>query len=93
MKKHKKYYGEKDWSETLYFYSLDEDDIEWKKVNNEDIGNIKPGDTEFYLMSPPFGDEDRDGVENFDAILHGWEDMNLFITDTEIFNWYKNHRI
>ena len=35
MKKHKKYYGGKDWSETLYFYSLDEDYIEWKKEKKE----------------------------------------------------------
>ena len=93
MRKHKKYYGGKDWSETLYFYSLDEGDIEWKKENNEDIGYIKPGDTEFYLLSPPFGNNDFNSCISFDAILHGWEDMNLFITDTEVFNWYKNHRI
>lgn len=93
MKKHKKYYGGKDWSETLHFYSLDEGDIEWKKENNEDIGNIKSGDTEFYLISPPFGDNDFNSRILFDAILYGWEDMNFFITDTEVFNWYKKHRI
>lgn len=89
----KKYYGGKNWFETLYFYSLDEEDIEWRKENHENIGNLKPGDSEFYVLSPPFGDSDKNSVNNFDTFFFGWDDTNYFITDTEVYNWYKRHRI
>jgi hypothetical protein len=83
MSKHKKYYGGKDWSETLYFYRVDEYDINWE-IN-------KNGDTEFYLLSPNFRFNDSNSF--YDSNLYGFDDTNLFITDTEVFNWYKNNRI
>jgi hypothetical protein len=93
--KMKKYYGEKNWYETPYFWVMDEDDIEWRKMNGE-IPNgkmLKPGDTEFFLLSPPFHDSDKNSNIFFDAWNYGFEDTNIFITDTEEYNWYKKRRI
>lgn len=85
----KKIYGPKIWSETLYFYKLDEDDIEFKEnFSNEELypkNILKSGDTNFYLPTPIFND-----CEPFFGCL---DDTNVFNTNTEIFQWYKGHRI
>lgn len=93
----KKYFGPKLWPDTLYFCKLDEYDIEYRKeYPDEELfpkNVLKPGDTEFYLPVPPFGDTDKNSIRKFDPFFNGFEDTNLFITDTERFQWYKGHRI
>ena len=93
--KMKKYYGQKYWHETLYFWTIDEDDIEWRKVNDEIPKDrcLKAGDSEFYLLLPPFGDNDKNSVGWFSVWESGWDDTNLFIEDTEEFNRFKRNRI
>lgn len=89
----KKYEGRQTWYETLNFFTLDEDDIEWAREEGEFYQDKRPGDTVFYLPSIPFNEYDKNAVNNFDIFFSGFEDTNLFITDTEIFNWLKAHRI
>lgn len=89
----KKYEGRKNWYETLYHFSVDEDDFEYAKESGEDYGNLKPGDTMFYLYSPPFHEYDKNSLSEFNIVFSGFEDTNLFITDTEYFNWLYRHRI
>lgn len=89
----KKYDGTITWYETLYFYRLDEDDIEWRKECDESGQDMKPGDTEFYVPSPPFGEHDKNAAYLYDIFMSGFEDKNWFINDTEEFNWIKLHRI
>jgi hypothetical protein len=91
-KKMKKYFGDKNWYETLYRWTLDEGDIEWKKECGEHT-TLKEGDTEFFLMSPPFHDSDKNSAIMFELWQSGWDDTNWFIVDTEEFNWYKKRRI
>lgn len=88
----KKFFGEKRWYETLYHWTLDEGDIEWKKECGETT-YLQSGDTEFFLLSPPFHDSDKNSSLQFESWENGWDDTNWFITDTEEFNWYKKRRI
>ena len=91
----KKYYGQKYWYETLYFWTMDEDDIEWRKVNDEIPKGkfLKAGDSEFYLLLPPFNEHDKNSVIAFSPWENGWDDTNLFIEDTEEYNRFKRNRI
>lgn len=93
-RKMKKYYGERHWSETLYFWTMDEEDVQWiKETNNVPTDKIiKAGDSEFFLINPPFHDSDKNSNVFFDAWNYGFDDTNIFITDTEEFNWYKRKR-
>ena len=95
VNKMKKYYGEKHWYETLYYWTMDEEDIEWRKENDEIPKGrfLKAGDAEFFMLLPPFHDHDKNSNIIFDAWQSGFDDTNLFITDTEEFNWYKRKRI
>jgi hypothetical protein len=90
----KKFYGEKHWYETLYHWTLDGDDIEWLKEDDKEKKYIKIGDSEFYLLAPPYHDSDKNSTINFDIFFTGgFDDTNLFIIDTEDFNWCKKRRI
>jgi hypothetical protein len=92
-KKMKKFFGDKNWYETLYRWTMDEEDIEWRKEQGEKI-NLRGGDTEFFLLAPPFHDSDINSAIMFEPWHSGgWDDTNLFIVDTEEFNWYKKRRI
>lgn len=91
-KKMKKYFGDKNWYETIYRWTLDNEDIEWKKECGEHTP-LKEGDTEFFLLAPPFHDSDRNSAYMFEPWQSGWDDTNWFIVDTEEFNWYKKRRI
>jgi hypothetical protein len=93
-KKMKKYFGERRWSETPYYWIMDEEDIEWLKECEEiDASNKLIGDADFFLLEPPFGDADKNSTMEFDAYHTMFDDTNWFITDTEVFNWYKKRRI
>lgn len=90
----KKYFGPKYWSETLYFWTLDEDDVEWKKIHDDTSGVMIAGNCEFFLFSPPFNEGDKNNVSSFLSWGDGmWEDTNWFIDDTEEFNHFKKNRI
>lgn len=94
----KKYYGKKDWPETLYKERVDEDEIEFRKEFPDFARTNRatlPGDTEFYVLNPPFGEYDKNSKEmNFNAHLgNDFEDTNVFIEDTEVFQWFYRNRI
>lgn len=88
----KKFFGEKKWYETLYHWTLDQEEIEWLKEQGEKV-SLRAGDTEFFLLSPPFNESDKNSSCMFEPWQSGWDDTNWFIVDTEVFNWYKYRRI
>ena len=90
----KKYFGPKQWSETLYYWIMDEEDIEWIKENAEhDIVNKQAGDAEFFQILPPFGVDDKNSYTTFEGWMNTFEDTNLFLIETEEYNFYKKNRI
>lgn len=78
----KKYRGKKDWSESLYF----------SKLTQEDIDKLELIDETPYegFVAPGFFDEEH----YMGFIDHNvFEDMNVFITYSEIFNIFQSGKI
>lgn len=94
MKKMKKYFGNtKKWTETLYHYAIDEYDLEWFQEEGRETKNLRPGDSIYYLLDPPFTDGSKSSIYYTVYLANDFEDTNIFITDTEIFNSFKKNRI
>ena len=93
MRKMKKYFGlDKWWSETLYYYTIDEFDLAYfKECGEEFSGNA--GDRYYYLPEVPCGDNDKNSIYRIGLEFNNFEDTNAFITNSEMFNVYKDHRI
>lgn len=85
----KKYWGKKDWSETLYLcYVFDEDDDQYFDSNGVFVTNLEDGKREFSLPLSY-------GITRFNEFrdINSFEDVNGFLTFSEGFNVYQDGKI